>query len=148
MIYSYFLRSNLNPHISEELTQDTFLKAFRYFSNFRGESSVKTWLFKIARNTYLNYIKKDVKNECIDDYDFFSPSDEYSRSNEKLIIRKILYRLSEEERTLIVLRDINDFSYSEIAGILDFTESKVKIAIHRARKKFREYYELEAREDK
>jgi RNA polymerase sigma-70 factor, ECF subfamily len=146
MIYSYFLRSTLNSHISEELTQDTFLKAFSYFASFRGESSIKTWLFKIARNTYINYSKKNVSTDCLDDYEVVSTRDDYSRSDDRYTIRKILHRLSEEERTLIVLRDINNLSYCEIARVMEFTEAKVKISLHRARKKFRECYELETKE--
>lgn len=146
-IYNYFYRLTFNSHISEELTQDTFLRAFRYFSSFRGESSVKTWLFKIARNTFIAYSSKnmDMKEENIDNYETENHDDAFSRSDEKLLIRKILHKLSEEERTLIILRDLNGLTYSEISKVMDYTEGKVKIGLHRARGKFRDYYKKEWR---
>jgi len=57
-VYNYLYQLSLNKHTAEELTQDTFLKVFKYFNSFKSQSSVKTWLFKIARNTYLNHNKK------------------------------------------------------------------------------------------
>jgi RNA polymerase sigma-70 factor (ECF subfamily) len=135
-IFNYFYRSTLSSHTAEELTQDTFLRAFRYFSSFRGESSIKTWLFKIAHNTCANYFKKcsSIKEENIDDFDTTDSVDAFSKSNERIMVRKILQKLSEEERTLIILRDLNDLTYSEIASVMDFTEGQVKIGLHRARK--------------
>lgn len=136
-IYNYFYRSTFNSHTAEELTQDTFLKAFKYFSSFRGESSVQTWLFKIAHNTYLNHLKKSggLKEESIEDFDAKSNTDAFSISDERTILRKILKMLSETERTLIILRDMNDLTYSEISSIMGLNEGQVKIGLHRARKK-------------
>lgn len=147
-IYNYFYRSTFNSHTAEELTQDTFLKAFKYFSSFRGESSVKTWLFKIAHNTNLNYIKKygHMREENIEDYDTAESSDVFAKSNERIIVRNVLQKLSEEERTLIILRDLNDLTYDEIASVMEYTEGQVKIGLHRARKKFRNLYNIENRE--
>lgn len=147
-IYNYFYRSTLNNHISEELTQDTFLKAFKYINSFRGESSIKTWLFKIARNIFINYIRKNGNiDEDISNYNLADSNDAFSEANEKMLITEILFKLSEEERTLILLRDLNGFTYSEISDILSFTEGQVKIGLHRARKKFRSLYNNEWREE-
>ncbi|MDP4089255.1 MAG: RNA polymerase sigma factor [Bacillota bacterium] len=147
-IYNYFYRSVFNSHTAEELTQDTFLKAFKYFSNFRGESSVKPWLFKIAHNTYLNYLKKSsgMREENIEDFDTADRSDIFSNSNEKMIIRKVLKKLNDDERTLIILRDLNNLTYAEISSIMDYTEGQVKIGLHRARKRFRNLYNIENKE--
>jgi RNA polymerase sigma-70 factor, ECF subfamily len=144
-VYNYFYRSTYSSHTAEELTQDTFLKAFRYLNTFKGESSMKTWLFKIARNTYLNHIRKmrNMREEDITDLEVISQDDSFSQSDERLLIRKILHNLSEEERSLVLLRDLNGFSYSEISSIMGYTEGQVKIGLHRARKKFREMYDNE-----
>lgn len=151
-IFNYLYRSTLNRQIAEDLTQDTFLKAFKGFNKFRGRSSIKTWLFKIARNSYLNYIeKKSNKLEKSFDpieVDMIDHSDEFSNLDEQLLIRKVLYQLPEKARTLIVLRDINSLSYREIAEIIDANEGQVKIAIFRARKRFKELYLNEERRGK
>lgn len=147
-VYNYFYRSTYISHTAEELTQDTFLKAFKYINTFRGDSSIKTWIFKIARNTYLNHIRKTggIKEEDIADLDIASLNDRFSESDEKMLINKILHKLSEEERSIILLRDLNGFSYSEISGIMGYTEGQVKIGLHRVRKKFRALYDMENRE--
>ena len=151
-IFNYLYRSTLNKQLAEDLTQDTFLKAFKGFNQFRGNSSIKTWLFKIARNTYLNYIEK--KSNKIEksfdpiEFDIIDDTDNFSNLDERLLIRKILYQLPEKARTLIVLRDMNDLSYKEIADIIDETEGQLKIGIFRARQKFKELYLIESKEGK
>jgi RNA polymerase sigma-70 factor (ECF subfamily) len=126
--------------IAEELTHDTFLKAFKGYGRFRGESSLKTWLFKIARNTYLNEAGRlSQKNEV----PFAEPERQergFTRNIEtEIMIRQTLQRLTEKERTLLILRE-QGFSLSEIAAILLQTEGNIKVGIHRAKKRFREYY--------
>lgn len=144
-VYNYFYRSTLDSHTAEELTQDTFLKAFKFYNTFKGESSVKTWLFKIARNTYITYVKSEKRSneKSIYENEVKCKRDDFAVLDERTVIKKVLYKLSEEERSLIILRDINGFSYSEISKIMDFSEGKVKIGLHRARKKFRNMYCME-----
>lgn len=140
-IFSYFYKAILNYHNAEDLTEDTFLRAFKFFSSFRGESSVKTWLFKIARNVLNDYLlKNSSKIEEIDENTHEDISNAYNKLEDKLLIKKVMYKLLEEERTLIILRDVNGLSYLEITKIMSFTEGQVKIGIHRARKKFKELY--------
>jgi RNA polymerase sigma-70 factor (ECF subfamily) len=147
LIFNYFYKTTLNSALSEDLTQDTFLKAFRFFSDFRGESSIKTWLFKIARNTYLDHVSKDSRMSSYDfSEDVADDTDHYKSLDETILVRKILKILSDEERSLIILRDISGFSYSEISKIMELTEGQVKIGLYRARKKFRELYDKENRE--
>jgi RNA polymerase sigma-70 factor, ECF subfamily len=144
MIFNYFHKAVSNFHTAEDLTEDTFLKAFKHFANFRGESNVKTWLFKIARNTLINHLNLRKCSEIdIAEYPLEDNKDEFSALSEKILITKVLLKLSEEERTFIILRDVNGLTYTEIAQVMSFTEGKVKIGIHRARKKFKEFYTQE-----
>lgn len=64
-IFLYLYRSTLNEHVAEDLTQDTFLKAFQSLSSFRGESSLKTWLFKIARKHIYQFQQEETKHNGI-----------------------------------------------------------------------------------
>jgi RNA polymerase sigma-70 factor (ECF subfamily) len=131
---------------AEELTHDTFIKAFKGFGRFRGESSLKTWLFKIARNTYLNNARKFSQQNEIPYADMEVKASSISRNLEtKMIVRQTLQKLTEKERSLLTLRE-QGFSLNEIANILDQTEGNVKIGIHRAKKKFKQFY-LEGEED-
>lgn len=143
LIFNYFYRCTSNIHTAEELTQDTFLKAFKYFGSFRGESSVKTWLFKIARNVFIDYSKKNRFQEVDIEKHQIGDRGGIPRVDEKALIMKTLNHLTEVQREIIILRDINGFSYKEIAQITGCTEGQVKIGLHRARKRFREIYYIE-----
>lgn len=147
-VYNYLYRCTLNVHTAEELTQETFLRALKYFSGFRGEAGAKTWLFKIARNAYLDRQKKNppLPEADITEHPIPDNNDAYASSNEKDFINKILHSLKDEERTILVLRDMNDLTYKEVAHIMSYSEGQVKIGLHRARKKFREAYQKETEE--
>lgn len=143
-IFLYLYRSTLNQHIAEDLTQDTFLKAFQSLSSFRGESSLKTWLFKIARNTYINYSRKkqnikEFQSEMIDQH-LIQQQDEFKRSDDQHVIELTLLQLPENYRTYIILRDVNDLTYEEVAVITNESIGQVKVGLYRARKRFREIY--------
>ncbi|MBT2636967.1 sigma-70 family RNA polymerase sigma factor [Bacillus sp. ISL-39] len=144
MIFLYLYRSTLNQHIAEDLTQDTFLKAFQSLSSFRGESSLKTWLFKIARNTYINFSKKkqtsmELQSDKIDQHLVQQP-DQFKRLDDQNAIELTLLQLPENYRTYIILRDVNDLTYEEVAEITNETIGQVKVGLYRARKKFKELY--------
>ncbi|WP_163538240.1 sigma-70 family RNA polymerase sigma factor [Gracilibacillus sp. YIM 98692] len=144
-VYRFFFRSTMNAHKAEELTQDTFLQAFKGIGQFRGDSSLKTWLFTIARNIYLNDVKKKSNQleHQVDhtEMDWPDAHNHYEAVHEQQLIQRVLSQLKEEERTYILLRDFQDFTYSEIASILNQNEGKVKIGIYRARKKFKRLYQ-------
>ncbi|MBT2642402.1 sigma-70 family RNA polymerase sigma factor [Bacillus sp. ISL-41] len=144
MIFLYLYRSTLNQHIAEDLTQDTFLKAFQSLSSFRGESSLKTWLFKIARNTYINFSKKkqtsmELQSDKIDLH-LTQQHDQFKRLDDQNAIELTLLKLPENYRTYIILRDVNDLTYEEVAVITNETIGQVKVGLYRARKKFKEIY--------
>ena len=148
-IYNYFYRLTFNTHISEELTQDTFLRAFKYLNTFNNTASIKTWLFKIARNVYLTFIKKasGIREEAMPESQVIDQKDDYTNTDRRMLIDIVMTKLAEEERTLIVLRDINGFNYAEISDIMGYTEGQVKIRLHRARKRFRSFYLDEVKEE-
>ncbi len=146
IVFRYHYSCTSNRHIAEELTQETFLRAFKYFSSFRGTSSARTWILKIARNLYFDYYKKKPREVDISDYEIPDKSDAISNINEKTIINKVFSCLKEDEKAIIVFRDINGLTYKEIAEIMEYSEGQVKVGLFRARKKFREIYRAENRE--
>ena len=147
-VFNYLYRCTLNTHTAEELTQETFLRALKYYGSFRGESSAKTWLFKIARNIYLDHQNKHGTHTetNIADQPVTDPHDAFASVHEKALINKVLMYLKEDERELLILRDLNELSYNEIAEIMNYTEGQVKIGLFRARRKFREAYQKEMEE--
>lgn len=137
----HYLRNMCHSRtVAEELTHDTFIKAFKGFGRFRGESSLKTWLFKIARNTYLNEIKRFSQQNEVPYAEPELQAISKTRNIEAgMMVRQTLLKLSENERSLLILRE-QGFSLKEMADILGQTEGSVKVGIHRAKKKFRQYY--------
>jgi RNA polymerase sigma-70 factor, ECF subfamily len=139
-VFHYLRNMCHNTTIAEELTHDTFIKAFKGFGRFRGESSLKTWLFKIARNTYLNEAKKFLqKNEITYAEPELQSSGTIRNIETEMMVRQTFQKLTEQEKTLLILRE-QGFSLSEIADILVQTEGSIKVGIHRAKKKFKKYY--------
>jgi RNA polymerase sigma-70 factor (ECF subfamily) len=149
-IFNYLYRLSGDKGAAEEILQDSFLKVYLNLGSFRGEASVKTWLYKIARNTFLTRIRKEgrlvsepyPKEQEIQSCSREDHPEDVALNNElrsDLLI--ILSCLPENYRTMIVLRDVNGLSYREIAQVLDLSLEQVKVTIYRARRRFRELYQ-------
>lgn len=130
----------------EDLVQETFLRAFRAFSRFKNESSPKTWLISIARNTAIDfYRKKSVWQRLKERLDQESPKLHVPQTEEKLM-RKIEYaqlygainELKPNYRDVILLRGIAELSSLEAGQVLGWSENKVNVTFFRAVKKLNE----------
>jgi len=113
---------------------------------------MKTWLFKIARNTYINFSAKkqnqlEVHSGILDER-MAVPHDPYKQAEDKLLIQMILVKLPENYRTYILFRDGNGMTHEEIAEVTNESIAQVKVGIYRARKKFREIYKKEVGEER
>lgn len=141
--------------LAEELTQ-VFVRAAASLMLFRGDCSVSVWLFRIARNTYLSWIERQRDAE-IDTEEFYAlpdqrrdgnPEDQLLQAEQRATIRRAMGMLPERQRTLLLLRDLQDLSYAEIAVVLEISLAAVKVNLHRARLSFRQIYDkLEGTED-
>jgi len=142
---AYYLCNNSNE--ADDITQETFLKAFENLDRFRQEASLRTWLHRIATNIYLGKERKRRKHESIS-LGEMKVSD-CSGNPERIVIRRELqwcvmhileYHLPRQEyKVVLVLRDMNGLSYREIGDILGISVSAVKSRIHRARQAFRDH---------
>lgn len=134
-------------HEADDLTQETFLKAIENIEGFRGESGLRTWLCRIAVNNYKAKQRKNYKHQSIC-LEIMRPPADTSSNPERIIIRKELqwcihhvlqHHVSKEQKIVLVLRELNDLSYKEIAEVLGISESAVKSRLHRARIAFRNH---------
>lgn len=147
-VFILIIRIVENQEDAEELTQDTFLKAFEHLSSFKAESSFSTWIYRIAYNTAISATRKrkqelivmdsamlmNISDQQIDD----ALNDESEERVGKL--NKAIKKLDAEERTLISLfyneeKNNEEKTIGEIALILGLTESNAKVKLHRIRKK-------------
>lgn len=142
-VFILIIRIVENQEDAEELTQDTFLKAFEHLSSFKAESSFSTWIYRIAYSTAISATRKrkqelivmdsamlmNISDQQIDD----ALNDESEERVGKL--NKAIKKLDAEERALISLFYNEEKTIGEIALILGLTESNAKVKLHRIRKK-------------
>ena len=155
-IFHLIYRITQDPAVVESLAQEVFLKAYRSISSFRGSSRFYTWLYRIAVNTSLSYIKKESVAENREkrvDYDLdtsnLSVDSMRIEDPEELLMRKeflkqvvgSLRRLPEELRTAVVLREFTGLNYEEIAEVMEIPLGTVRSRIFRARSRLREMLE-------
>ena len=125
-VFILIIRIVENQEDAEELTQDTFLKAFEHLSSFKAESSFSTWIYRIAYNTAISATRKRKQELIVMDSAMLM-----NISDQQIDIKK----LDAEERTLISLFYNEEKTIGEIALILGLTESNAKVKLHRIRKK-------------
>lgn len=142
-VFTLIVRIVSNQEDAEELTQDTFLKAFRHLESFKGNSSFSTWIYSIAYHTAISSArKKKYDTFAMDDTLLANISDQQvdealdDESEERIAkLNGTLKRLDMEERALIDLYYYEEKPLSEIALILGLTESNAKVKLYRTRKK-------------
>lgn len=145
-VYLYMMSLSKSEEISEEITQETFFRAMKSLDKFEGKSSIKTWLFRIARNLFINHIKKqkrfsddelpadipDVKSDFVE---------KISDNSEAVSIHKILHNLEEPYKEVFSLRVFSELSFKQIADIFGKTESWARVTFHRGKLKISEKLE-------
>jgi len=127
-----------NRHDAEDACQEVFLKVWRNLSRFRGDSMFTTYLYTVSRNTCLDMLKKQTFNEEIPETladRQNTPEDEYIEREFEKAVWESLEALDTDMKTVLLLREKADLSYSEIAETLGISEGTVKSRISRAREK-------------
>lgn len=147
-LYNTALRLTHSESEAEDLIQETFLKAFRFFHRFERGTHIKAWLFKIMTNTFINQYRKQQRDrEVIEDWDWehIMQSDSNFRDNEKAILDRFvsdqvmdsLQQIPVDFRTVVLLADLEDFSYKEIAEIVGCPIGTVMSRLYRGRRLLR-----------
>lgn len=143
-VYLFILAMSKRPDIAEEITQETFFKVLKNINKYRGECSVKTWLFQIAKNTYLSHVKKTKHQETEDKLSDSESSSQHSMESmciskdEALSIYKVLHYLEEPYKEVFTLRTLGELSFREIGEIFGRKEGWARVTYHRAKSKIRE----------
>lgn len=122
---------------SDDLTQETFIRAWRGLSGFGGLSSFGTWLYRIAFNVYASHAAKNIATLSLDDEKtVFAIADSNNIATLELQeeVREAIYRLSEGERQCITLFYIDDMSIKDIAKVTGYATGTIKSHLARGRK--------------
>ncbi|SDY26222.1 RNA polymerase sigma-70 factor, ECF subfamily [Evansella caseinilytica] len=136
-IYRYILMMIGDHEQAKDLTHDTFIKAYNSLNRFEENTSDKNWLYKIARNVTIDYIRKRKPIQFITESFAFIPSKEpcpeeiaqLGESEEQLY--RSLKKLKRSYQEVIILRKIKELSIRETAEVLDWNEGKVKTTLFR-----------------
>lgn len=140
-----------NTEDTMDISQETFLKVYKSLGSFKGDSEFSTWLYRIAKNTALDFVRRrrinsvsmDSSGEESEGFDI--PDESVAASPEKAVLqrersqklRRAIEGLSDEHREIIILRDINNYSYEEISQRLGIEAGTVKSRLFRAREALR-----------
>lgn len=152
-MYNFAFRLTTDEDDANDLVQDTYLKAFRFISSFEQGTNAKAWLFRILKNSFINDYRKKSKEPAKVDYQDVETTynsedaetehtvDLRAESVSDLIgdeVATALNSLPVDFRTVIILCDIEGFTYEEMAKILDIPIGTVRSRLHRARNLLKE----------
>ncbi|MFA0735623.1 MAG: hypothetical protein OGMRLDGQ_002123 [Candidatus Fervidibacter sp.] len=136
-IFRFLRNLTGNKEDAEDLTQQTFLRAWEALPSFRGDSSLSTWLHSIAYREYTHWLRS--RREFVPLDEIVDMPDEQANQNlEAVLLRWAIYRLDPEHREVFVLYYVQGFSVSEIAKIIGVPAGTVKSRLFFARQKLRE----------
>ncbi|MGE7666617.1 RNA polymerase sigma factor [Ureibacillus composti] len=137
-VLTYILLMVRDYQQAEDLTQETFIKAYRHQQQFEHKSSVKTWLFSIAHNTTVDYFRKKHPIQhflglTIEEKDYKPLPEQIVAMNDQTEqLYRAIQQLKPSHRQVIILRKLKEFSTAETAYVLNWSESKVKMTLKRA----------------
>jgi len=124
-----------NTSDAEDIAQEVFISVWKNAKKFKGQSSVSTWLYRITVNKCIDWMrKKKMTVELNENLDFMQEKSGEAR----YIVEKLLSKLPEKYKAIVVLREMDGFSYEEISKILKISKDNVKVLLFRAREKMRE----------
>ncbi|MDR1067293.1 MAG: sigma-70 family RNA polymerase sigma factor [Clostridiales bacterium] len=139
-VYRYILSLCRNPHIAEDVTSETLLKAIKAIDKFKGECDMRVWLCQIAKNTYYTLAKRN--KLYAEPPDELSSGDNFERAlinkSQALEIHRALHRLAEPYKEVFSLRLFSELSFAEIGIIFDKSEGWARTTFHRAKNMLKE----------
>ncbi len=161
-LYNFALRLTKEKEDASDLLQETYLKAYRFFDKFQRGTNCKAWLFRIMKNSYINRYRKTQKlpesidfDSVSDFYHSIKPQGETGNDLQLEVFDQLLgdqvvlavEQLPSDFRTVVILCDLEDFTYEEIADFVDCPVGTVRSRLHRGRRLLRQYLADYAQEE-
>ena len=148
IVYKYLFGLTRNKDLSEDLAQETFVKMIKHIDKFEGKSKLSSWLCEIAKNLWIDYIRKNkrqvqiVKNEDdnkeIEIQSYENIENEYIEKEEKDKVNEKIDSLDEVYKKVINLRINGELSFKEIGEILGKTENWARVTFYRGKQMLKE----------
>jgi RNA polymerase sigma-70 factor, ECF subfamily len=151
-LYNFAFRLTGTREEAEDLLQESYFKAFKYFHQLREETKFKEWIFQITANQFKNFLRRKKKENTYyqDDQErvfsepdkvFRNPDELYLQNDRTCTVQKALELVSPKMRSVLVLFEIEGYSIEEVSDTLGISRGTVKSRLHYARKKLREILE-------
>jgi RNA polymerase sigma-70 factor (ECF subfamily) len=137
-LYCFILKNIKDVHKAKDLVQDTYEKLWLKVSDVES-SNAKSYMFTTAYRTMIDQMRRDKKQDSLDDSHMFVISNRGTYSDAKEILNDAVNKLPDVQRSVIMLRDYEGYNYDEIGEITGLSESQVKVYIFRARKFLKNY---------
>jgi RNA polymerase sigma-70 factor (ECF subfamily) len=152
-LYNFAYHLTYNEEDANDLVQETYMKAYRFIDKYIAGTNAKAWLFKILKNAFINQYRKKIKKPTTLDFDDvilkheaedgrYTGSDNFHEQIlEQMMGDEITIAINAlpiDFKTIILLSDIEEFSYEEIAKIIDIPIGTVRSRLHRARNLLKE----------
>ena len=137
-VYRFILKNLRHEEDARDVVQSAFEKLWLNRGAVEHERS-KSYLFTVAYNQMIDHIRKNKRISLKDDFNETSRGSVVLRHDAKRILEEALSKLNEKQRSLVMLKDYEGYSYEEIGQITGLNESQVKVYLHRARLLLREY---------
>ena len=141
-LYWHIRKIVLNHENADDVLQNTFIKVFRHIDGFKGESKLYSWMFRIATNESISFLKKEAKHLRVDMKTLQEQrvdnlkADVYFDGDEiQLKLQKAIIRLPQKQQLVFNMKYFDDLKYEEISEILDTSVGALKASYHHARKK-------------
>lgn len=149
-VYWHCRKMVIDHDDADDLTQETFIKAFKGLENFRADAQLFTWLYRIATNECLNFLKKKRRRYILPLYDVekelaskIDSSSLVSGDEIQLKLQKAILQLPEKQRLVFNMKYYDDLKYEEISDVLGTSVGALKASYHHAVKKIEEYLNKE-----
>lgn len=144
-LYWHIRRLVVQHDVAQDILQDTFIKAYHYFHQFKRESQLYTWLYRIATNETLQHLNKANKMKMSDqdaEYHLQNLVDnnmENDAEEIQILLQKAIHSLPEKQKLVFTMRYYDELPYEEMSQILDMSIGTLKTNYHYAKQKVEEY---------
>jgi RNA polymerase sigma-70 factor (ECF subfamily) len=137
-VYRFILKNLRHEEDARDVVQSAFEKMWKHRNDVDGNRS-KSYLFTVAYHQMIDHIRKVKRIQLKEEFADTIHVEDKPANNLKKVLEQALNRLSETQRSLVLLKDYEGYSYAEIGEIMDLNESQVKVYLHRARLQLKEY---------
>ncbi len=150
-LYNFAYRLTGNRHDAEDLLQESFFKAYKYYFQLRDESKFKEWIFQITANQFKNLLRKRRRERLTFPEDFEknvtesleqapskNPDETFDRRDHRALLREAMSEMGDKMRTVLVLFELEGYTIEDISSMLSISRGTVKSRLHYARRKLKD----------